>query len=162
MLKHPDLRMRRLREKAPVRDMVRETRISVSNFIYPMFVTHGLGASAAKRSPSMPGVLSDVASDIAARRGDSRRSSALGVQGRAAVRAAATDKDAEGTQRLGTTPTANDPGSHTHRIKDACPETDWSSPTSASASTPTTAIVASFTAIGLTTTPRWNSWPAPR
>ena len=41
MLKHPDLRMRRLREKASVRDMVRETRISAANFIYPMFVTHG-------------------------------------------------------------------------------------------------------------------------
>ena len=41
MLKHPDLRMRRLREKAPVREMVRETRMSAANFIYPMFVTHG-------------------------------------------------------------------------------------------------------------------------
>ena len=41
MLKHPDLRMRRLREKASVREMVRETRISAANFIYPMFVTHG-------------------------------------------------------------------------------------------------------------------------
>ena len=41
MLKHPDLRMRRLREKAPVRELVRETRLSPANFIYPMFVTHG-------------------------------------------------------------------------------------------------------------------------
>ena len=41
MLKHPDLRMRRLREKAPVRNLVRETRLDTANFIYPMFVTHG-------------------------------------------------------------------------------------------------------------------------
>ena len=41
MLKHPDLRMRRLREKSAVRDLVRETRLSPANFIYPMFVTHG-------------------------------------------------------------------------------------------------------------------------
>ena len=41
MLQHPDLRMRRLREKAPVRELVRETRLSPANFIYPMFVTHG-------------------------------------------------------------------------------------------------------------------------
>ena len=41
MLKHPDLRMRRLREKPSVRDLVRETRLSPANFIYPMFVTHG-------------------------------------------------------------------------------------------------------------------------
>ena len=41
MLKHPDLRMRRLREKAPVRDLVRETRLAPDNFIYPMFVAHG-------------------------------------------------------------------------------------------------------------------------
>ena len=41
MLKHPDLRLRRVREKASVRDLVRETRMSAANFIYPMFVTHG-------------------------------------------------------------------------------------------------------------------------
>ena len=41
MLQHPELRMRRLREKAPVRDLVRETRLSAANFVYPMFVTHG-------------------------------------------------------------------------------------------------------------------------
>ena len=41
MLKHPALRLRRVREKASVRDLVRETRISAANFIYPMFVTHG-------------------------------------------------------------------------------------------------------------------------
>ena len=41
MLQHPDLRMRRLREQGPVRDLVRETRLSAANFVYPMFVTHG-------------------------------------------------------------------------------------------------------------------------
>ena len=41
MLQHPDLRMRRLREQGPVRDLVRETRLSAANFVYPLFVTHG-------------------------------------------------------------------------------------------------------------------------
>ena len=41
MLQHPELRMRRLREQGAVRDLVRETRLSAGNFIYPMFVTHG-------------------------------------------------------------------------------------------------------------------------
>lgn len=41
MLQHPELRMRRLREQGPLRDLVRETRLSAANFIYPMFVTHG-------------------------------------------------------------------------------------------------------------------------
>ena len=43
MLGFPDLRMRRLREQPAVRNMARETRLSPSEFIYPMFVTHGEG-----------------------------------------------------------------------------------------------------------------------
>ncbi len=35
------VRLRRLRESAPLRRMVQETRLSVSDFVYPMFVTHG-------------------------------------------------------------------------------------------------------------------------
>ena len=43
MVSYPDLRMRRLRDLAPVRSLTRETRLSAAEFIYPMFVTHGNG-----------------------------------------------------------------------------------------------------------------------
>jgi porphobilinogen synthase len=39
----PDLRLRRVRELEPVRSLVRETRLSAANFIYPLFVTYGQG-----------------------------------------------------------------------------------------------------------------------
>ena len=39
----PDVRLRRVRELEPVRSLVRETRLSAANFIYPLFVTHGKG-----------------------------------------------------------------------------------------------------------------------
>jgi porphobilinogen synthase len=43
MVSFPDVRLRRLRELEPVRSLVRETRLSPSRFIYPLFVTHGQG-----------------------------------------------------------------------------------------------------------------------
>ena len=43
MLSFPDLRLRRLRGQEPIRNMVRETRLSAAEFVYPMFVTHGDG-----------------------------------------------------------------------------------------------------------------------
>ena len=41
MVAFPELRMRRLRELEPMRVLTRETRLSASDFIYPIFVTHG-------------------------------------------------------------------------------------------------------------------------
>ncbi len=41
MASFPDSRMRRLREQESVRRMARETRLSPSEFVYPMFVAHG-------------------------------------------------------------------------------------------------------------------------
>ena len=41
MASFPQSRMRRLRELGPLRALSQETRLSVSDFIYPMFVTHG-------------------------------------------------------------------------------------------------------------------------
>ena len=38
---YPRTRLRRLRDQPAIRDMTRETRLSVENFIYPIFVTHG-------------------------------------------------------------------------------------------------------------------------
>jgi porphobilinogen synthase len=50
---HPMFRPRRLREKALVRRLVRETTVSVSDLIYPIFVVHGRGVR--EPIPSMPG-----------------------------------------------------------------------------------------------------------
>ncbi len=50
---HVTFRPRRLREKRLLRRMVRETALSVDDFVFPLFVTHGRGV----REPigSMPG-----------------------------------------------------------------------------------------------------------
>ena len=41
MAAFPQVRMRRLRQGGAVRRMVRETRLSADDFVYPIFVTHG-------------------------------------------------------------------------------------------------------------------------
>src|ERR1700749_1616272 len=50
----PQTRMRRLRATRALRGLVRETEISPADFVYPMFVAHGLD----RREPieAMPGV----------------------------------------------------------------------------------------------------------
>ena len=50
----PRERPRRLRTTAPLRELVRETRLSVDQLIYPVFVTHGEQVKAPVRS--MPGI----------------------------------------------------------------------------------------------------------
>lgn len=50
----PLVRPRRLRTSAALRRMVRETELSPSDFIYPLFVTHG--DDVRRPIPSMPGV----------------------------------------------------------------------------------------------------------
>ena len=50
---YPIHRGRRLRRTSALRDMVRETQLSVKDFIYPLFVTHGTGVR--KEIGSMPG-----------------------------------------------------------------------------------------------------------
>ena len=54
MSRFPQVRMRRMREASVLRSLAQETRISVSDFIYPIFVTHGRGV----RNPidPMPGM----------------------------------------------------------------------------------------------------------
>ena len=47
-------RFRRLRQTPGLRNMVRETRLSVDDFVYPLFVTHGVNVRA--EVPSMPDV----------------------------------------------------------------------------------------------------------
>jgi porphobilinogen synthase len=48
----PAVRMRRLRQHPVLRDLVRETRLHVDDFILPLFVRHGKGIR--KEIPSMP------------------------------------------------------------------------------------------------------------
>ena len=43
MSSFPANRLRRLRENPALRGLARETRLSVSDFVYPLFVTHGTG-----------------------------------------------------------------------------------------------------------------------
>lgn len=50
----PTVRPRRLRQKSALRRLVRETSLSASDFIYPLFMVHGRGAR--REVPSMPGV----------------------------------------------------------------------------------------------------------
>jgi porphobilinogen synthase len=50
----PVTRLRRLRRNEPLRSMVRETRLSPENFVYPLFVCPGSGVR--KEVRSMPGV----------------------------------------------------------------------------------------------------------
>nr|WP_202820068.1 porphobilinogen synthase [Calderihabitans maritimus] len=54
LVQFPALRPRRLRENETIRRMVRETRLSVDDLIYPMFVIYGEGVR--NPVPSMPGV----------------------------------------------------------------------------------------------------------
>lgn len=49
----PITRLRRLRESKGVRELVRETRLSLDDLIYPMFVHHGKDIK--REIPSMPG-----------------------------------------------------------------------------------------------------------
>lgn len=54
MMSFPTVRNRRLRKTAALRNLVRETVLSVNDFIYPIFVTHGHNIK--EEIPSMPGV----------------------------------------------------------------------------------------------------------
>jgi porphobilinogen synthase len=70
-MNYPDYRARRMRRTAPLRRMIRETRLDVDDLIYPMFVVPGSGV--ARPIPSMPGQFNysvDQAVDAAARAHD--------------------------------------------------------------------------------------------
>ena len=70
----PATRLRRLRRTAALRDMVRETRLSPENFIYPLFVCPGEGVR--KEVRSMPGVF-NLSVDEAVR--EAQATHALGI-----------------------------------------------------------------------------------
>jgi len=54
MATYPQLRLRRLRNTAPLRALVRETKLTTEDLIYPIFVTHGRDLR--KEVTSMPGI----------------------------------------------------------------------------------------------------------
>ncbi len=54
MARFPTTRLRRLRQNPALRRMVEETRISASDLIYPLFVTHGRDTRS--EIPPMPGI----------------------------------------------------------------------------------------------------------
>lgn len=53
-MQFPDLRLRRLRRTEKLRAMVRETALSVNDFIYPLFIVHGKNKK--EEIKSMPGI----------------------------------------------------------------------------------------------------------
>ncbi len=68
MAQFPQLRLRRLRRTGTLRDMVRETRLHVSDLVYPLFAVPGQGVR--KEIPSIPGSL-HLSPDLLAREADS-------------------------------------------------------------------------------------------
>ena len=70
----PATRLRRLRRTAALRDMVRQTRLSPENFVYPLFVCPGEGVR--KEVRSMPGVF-NLSVDEAVR--EAQETHALGI-----------------------------------------------------------------------------------
>jgi porphobilinogen synthase len=70
----PVTRLRRLRQSEPLRNLVRETRLTPDAFVYPMFVCPGEGVR--KEVRSMPGVF-NLSVDEAVR--DAREAYSLGV-----------------------------------------------------------------------------------
>ena len=67
----PTVQPRRLRQTPALRRLVRETRLSPSNFIYPMFIVHG--QKVRREVPSMPGVYQQSV-DMLAREADELQS----------------------------------------------------------------------------------------
>jgi porphobilinogen synthase len=72
----PATRLRRMRRTEPLRSLVRETRLTPTNFIYPLFVCPGEGVR--KEISSMPGVF-NISVDEAVK--EARESKALGLGG---------------------------------------------------------------------------------
>jgi porphobilinogen synthase len=72
----PVTRLRRMRQSEPLRALVRETRLTPANFIYPLFVCPGEGIR--KEISSMPGVF-NISVDEAVK--EAREAKSLGLGG---------------------------------------------------------------------------------
>src|SRR6266852_7415832 len=71
----PVTRLRRLRQSESLRSLVRETRLTPENFIYPLFVCPGAGVR--KEISSMPGVF-NISVDEAVKEAKEAKSLGLG------------------------------------------------------------------------------------
>ena len=146
----PTTRLRRLRRTSGIRQMVRETRLTPSDLIQPLFVRHGGGGIDADRLDARPVAI--TASTAASRRprGARRGVPAVLLFGLPAPRTRPEARPA--TRRASCSGRARDQGGGAR---------SWSSsPTSACASTPPTATAACCaTAESSTTTRRWSCWP---
>lgn len=74
-MSYPQMRHRRLRRTAALRDLVRETVLTADDFMYPIFVTHGENVRA--EVPSMPGVYHYSLDQLG---GEIQRAAAAGVK----------------------------------------------------------------------------------
>src|SRR6202140_4683933 len=72
----PVTRLRRMRQSEPLRSLVRETHLTPTNFIYPLFVCPGTGVR--KEISSMPGVF-NISVDEAVK--EAREAKSLGLGG---------------------------------------------------------------------------------
>ncbi len=73
----PVTRLRRLRRTEPLRSLVRETRLSPENFVYPLFVCPGKGVR--KEVRSMPGVFNLSVDEAVKEVRDARSAGVLSV-----------------------------------------------------------------------------------
>jgi porphobilinogen synthase len=109
----PATRLRRLRRTAPLRGLVRETRLDPSDLVLPLFVTHEAGAR--HEVASMPGVFQ---LSIKAAVAEAREAEALGLPG-VLLFGLPADKDPKGSGAW------DDEGViqlATRAIKEACPD----------------------------------------
>ncbi len=92
MSRFPQMRLRRMREAAALRSLAQETRISVSDFIYPIFVTHGRNVQ--NPIDPMPGMYQLSLDNLISEVGEV---DALGI-GAVLLFGLPAHKDAEGTE----------------------------------------------------------------
>ena len=89
-------RPRRLRRNTSVRALVQETRVTVDDFIYPLFVRAGVGAG--EPVPSMPGVERHTIEGLVT---ECRAAAAVGIKAVALFPVTPTElKDDQGTEAL--------------------------------------------------------------
>ena len=91
----PQVRLRRLREPPALRRMVQETRLSVSDFIYPIFVTHGRDVR--NEIEPMPGIYQLSLDQLISEAGEVTEAGIPAVL----LFGIPANKDAEGTEAYG-------------------------------------------------------------
>ena len=129
----PIQRARRLRRSAAIRGMVRETRLTTSGFIYPMFACPGSGVRT--EVSSMPGVCQQSPDKLVE---ECREVEGLGIPG-IMLFGLPEHKDERAALRLGLRPARCSARSRRFGTRSSI---SWWSPTFACANTPATDIAA--------------------